>query len=189
MLATLLSRYWWVLLLRGLLAILFGVLAYAWPGLTVRVLVLLFGAYALLDGVSALISAAGGVAPGTPRWLVVVRGLLGIAAGILTLLAPGVTAVVLLLYIAFWAVLSGVTEVAAAVRLRREIEGEGLLILGGLASVAFGVLLIARPAAGALAVVWLIAAYAIVYGVLLAALAFKVKGFADRRAAGPGPAR
>ena len=182
MLATLLSRYWWVLLVRGLLAILFGVMAYAWPGLTVAVLVLMFGVYALVDGVSSLVSAAGGVTPGTPRWLVVVRGLLGIGAGILTLMAPGVTAAVLVLYIGFWAILTGVAEIMTAVRLRKEIEGEWLLALGGLASVVFGGLLVTRPGAGALALVWLIAAYALVYGVLLVALSFKAKGFAGRAA-------
>ena len=120
----------------------------------------------------------------------VVRGLLGVAAGLFTLLSPGITATALVLYIAFWAILTGVIEILAAIRLRREIEGEGLLALGGLASVGFGILLVARPAAGAVALVWIIAAYAIVYGALLVALAIKAKGFADRAAgARPKPGR
>jgi uncharacterized membrane protein HdeD (DUF308 family) len=188
MLATLLSRYWWVLLIRGLLAIAFGLMAYAWPGLTLGVLILFFGAYALVDGISSVASAIGGHAAGTPRWPLVLRGVLGIVAGLLTLFAPGITAVALLLYIAVWAILTGIAEIVTAIRLRREIEGEWLLALSGLASVVFGVLLIARPGIGALAVVWLIAAYAIVYGVLLVALAFRARRFAHRPGAVPSRA-
>jgi uncharacterized membrane protein HdeD (DUF308 family) len=190
MLATLLSRYWWVLLVRGLLAIAFGLMAYAWPGLTLGVLVLLFGAYALVDGVSSVASAIGGQGTGTPRWHLVLRGLLGIAAGLVTLFVPGLTAMALLLYIAAWAILTGIAEIATAIRLRREIQGEWLLVLCGVSSVVFGGLLIARPGIGALAVVWLIASYAIVYGALVVALAFRARSFGERPgAAVPRPAR
>ncbi len=174
MLTELLRRYWWVLLLRGIVAILFGVLAFAWPGITLASLVLLFGAYALVDGVFALIGAIRGGGR-EPWWLLVLEGLVGIGVGVLTIFAPGVTALALLFYIAIWAIATGVLEIAGAVALRKEIEGEWLMVLSGLASVVFGALLVARPGAGALAVLWLIGAYAIAFGVLLVLLSFKAR--------------
>lgn len=174
MLVDALARYWWVLVFRGLLAIAFGVLAFLWPGLTLASLVLVFGAYALVDGVSAIVSALRGRGE-EPWWLLVLEGAVGIGIGVLTLLAPGITALALLFYIAIWAIATGVLEIAAALALRKEIEGEWLLVLGGLVSVAFGVLLMARPGAGALAVLWLIGAYAIAFGVLFLFLGLKLR--------------
>jgi uncharacterized membrane protein HdeD (DUF308 family) len=174
MLTELLARAWWLILLRGIFAVLFGVLAFAWPGITLASLVLLFGAYAFVDGVFALIGAVRGGGR-EPWWLLVLEGLVGIGIGALTIFAPGVTALALLFYIAIWAIATGVLEIAAAVAVRKEIEGEWLLILSGLASVAFGALLIARPGAGALAVLWLIGAYALAFGVLLVLASFKVR--------------
>jgi uncharacterized membrane protein HdeD (DUF308 family) len=188
MLTELLSRYWWVLLLRGIFAILFGVLAFVWPTITLATLVLLFGAYALVDGVFALIGAIRGGGR-EPWWLLVLEGLVGIGIGVLTLFAPGITALALLFYIAIWAIATGVLEVAGAISLRKEIEGEWLLILSGIASVLFGVLLVARPAAGALAVLWLIGSYAIVFGVLMIMLAFKARKLSPEVAAAPPRAR
>jgi uncharacterized membrane protein HdeD (DUF308 family) len=175
MLVESLARYWWVVVLRGVLAIAFGILAFVWPGITLASLVLVFGAYALVDGIFAIVSAIRGGGQ-EPWWLLVLEGGVGIGIGILTLFAPGITALGLLFYIAIWAIATGVLEIAAALALRHEIEGEWLLVLSGLASVAFGALLIARPGAGALAVLWLIAAYAIAFGVLLVLLGFKVRG-------------
>lgn len=183
----LLSRNWWVLLLRGLVAIAFGVLTYVQPGLSIASLVLLFGAYSMADGVLGVYSVIAGRKEREHWWVLLLEGLVGIGIGILTFFAPGVTTFALLFYIAVWAVTTGVLEIVAAVRLRREIEGEWLLVLGGLASVVFGVLLLANPGAGAVAVVWLIAAYAIAFGVVLCLLAFKArsfgKGLAERRTA------
>src|SRR4051812_29572050 len=159
------SRHWWVFALRGIAAILFGILAFAWPGMTLTILVLLWGAYALVDGVLALVSAFR--ARQDQRWSLLFEGVVGIAAGIVTLIWPGLTALVLLYIIAAWALITGVFELIAAFRLRRVIRDEWWLVLGGVASVAFGVLMLVMPAAGALALVWLIAAYAIVFGVLL----------------------
>jgi uncharacterized membrane protein HdeD (DUF308 family) len=189
MLSELLSRYWWVLLLRGLLAILFGILAFAWPGVTLASLVLLFGVYALVDGVSAVVSALGRRGEQEHWWVLLLEGLVGIGAGLLTLFAPGVTAVVLLLYVAVWAIATGVLEIVAAIRLRKEIEGEWLMALSGVASVVFGVLLMARPGAGALAVLWLIGAYALVFGVLLVALSFRVRRLGTEQPALRTPGR
>ena len=174
MLVEALARYWWVVVLRGVLAIALGVLAFVWPVVTLTSLVYVFGAYALVDGVFALLSALRGGGE-EPWWLLVLEGGVGIGIGVLTLFAPGITALALLFYIAIWAIATGVLEIAAALALRKEIEGEWLLVLGGLVSVAFGALLIARPGAGALAVLWLIGGYAIAFGALLVLLGFKLR--------------
>lgn len=170
------QRGWWLLVLRGVFAVLFGVLAFAQPNITLAALVLLFGAYALVNGVFTL--AMGLRAPkGMPgKGTLVLLGLLGVAAGVLTFVYPGITALSLLVVIAWWAILTGIFEIATAVRLRKEISNEWFLILSGALSVVFGVLLIARPNAGALAVVWLIGAYALLFGILLLVLAVKMKG-------------
>ncbi len=179
-LSTVLARSWWLLLLRGIIAILFGILTYFQPGISLATLVLLFGAFSLADGALGTWQAINARKERENWWVLLLGGLLGIGVGLLTLFHPGVTALALLFYIAIWAVATGVLEIVAAIRLRKEIEGEWLLILAGVASVLFGVLLIARPEVGALAVLWLIAAYAIAFGVILVVLAFKARGFARR---------
>jgi uncharacterized membrane protein HdeD (DUF308 family) len=179
-LAETLSRNWWVLLLRGVVAILFGVLAFMQPGISLASLVLLFGAFAFADGVLGAWTAISHRKDTENWWVLLLEGLLGVGVGALTLLNPGVTALVLLFYIAIWAMATGVLEIVTAIRLRKEIEGEWMLVLAGLASVVFGVLLMASPGAGALAVLWLIGSYAIVFGMLLVALAFRVRGAAKR---------
>jgi uncharacterized membrane protein HdeD (DUF308 family) len=167
------TRYWWFVALRGLAAVLFGIAAFAWPGITLTLLVLLFGAYALVDGVFALIYAFGS-GRRFRGWLVV-EGLAGIVLGVIALVWPGITALSLLYLIAGWAVVTGVLEIIAAIRLRKVITNEWMLALSGLASVIFGVILAIQPGAGALALIWLIAAYAIVFGVLLIALGFRLR--------------
>ena len=170
-----LTRRWWVVALRGVAAVIFGILALVWPAITLGALVLLFGAYALVDGVCALWTAATGgpAASGRRPWLVL-EGVVGVAAGVVTVVWPGITALALLAVIAAWAFVTGVLEIVAAVRLRREIEGEWLMVLSGVLSVVFGILLIINPAAGALAVTWLIGAYAIVFGAVLLGLAMRL---------------
>jgi uncharacterized membrane protein HdeD (DUF308 family) len=182
-LAETLSRNWWVLLLRGIVAILFGVLTFMRPGISLASLVLLFGAYALADGVLGAWTAISHRKDRENWWVLLLEGVLGIGVGVLTLVKPGVTALVLLFYIAIWAIATGVLEIVTAVRLRKEIQGEWMLVLAGLASVAFGVLLMAAPGAGALAVLWLIASYATLFGILFVALAFRVRGVARKIAA------
>jgi len=179
-LAAILHRGWWLLLLRGIVAIAFGVITWLEPGISAAALVLLFGAFAFADGVLSTWTAIAGRADHEYWWLVLLRGLLGIGVGILAFVEPGVLALALLFYIAIWAIATGVLEIATAIRLRREIEGEWLLILSGLISVVFGVVLVARPGAGALALLWLIASFAIAFGVVLVILAFKARGFARR---------
>jgi len=180
MLARLLTRYWWVLLLRGVLAILFGVVAYAWPGLTLATLVMFFAAFVLVDGVFDVFHAFGGRKENENWWVLLLEGLLGIAFGLITWTNPGITTLVLLLFIAFWAMATGILRIVMALRLRKEIEGEWWLILSGLASVLFGVLVMARPGAGALAMLLFIAAWAIVVGIFLVILAFKARGFGKK---------
>ena len=169
-----LAKNWWLLLLRGIAAIIFGLLAFAWPGLTLVTLILLYGAYALVDGVLAIVAAITGGVPGSRWWLAMV-GLLGIAAGLVTFLTPGLTALVLLFFIAGWAIVTGVFEIIGAIKLRKEIDNEWLLILGGIISVLFGLGMMLAPGAGALALVWVIGAYSVVMGVIFVALAFRLR--------------
>jgi uncharacterized membrane protein HdeD (DUF308 family) len=175
-----LAEHWWVLLLRGIVAILFGLLAYARPVLTIAALVLLWGAYALVDGIFEVVAGVK-AKYGTLIFL----GILGIAAGLVTFFWTAITAITLLYVIAFWAIVAGVMQIAAAVRLRKEVQGEWLWILSGLCLVVLGVLLIAQPGAGALSLVWLIASFAIAWGILLVILAFRLKAHHGRLVAKP----
>jgi uncharacterized membrane protein HdeD (DUF308 family) len=168
---------WWLLALRGLVAILFGVLAFIWPSVTLLTLVWLFGAFALVNGFLSLALAA--KAPkGYPRLgSLILGGLLGILAGLLTFVMPGITALGLLILIAAWALVTGILEIVAAIRLRKIITNEWLLILAGIASVAFGAILLVWPAAGALALIWWIGAWALVFGILMMILAFRMRNW------------
>jgi uncharacterized membrane protein HdeD (DUF308 family) len=175
-----LTRYWWAVVLRGVAAVLFGLLALIWPDITLFVLVILFGAYALVDGVLALVAAAMGENRGRRGWLIF-EGVAGVLAGIVTFDWPGATTLALLYLIAAWALVTGVLEVMAAIRLRREIHGEWLLILSGVCSVLFGILLVVWPATGALALVILIGSYAIVFGVVLVAFGMRLRRLQQER--------
>jgi uncharacterized membrane protein HdeD (DUF308 family) len=176
MVATL-TRYWWVLAIRAVAAILFGIAAFLWPGITLTVLVLLFGAYALVDGIFAVIAGISARQEQERWWMMILEGLAGILIGVLTFLWPGITALVLLYFIAAWSIVTGAFEIAAAIRLRKEIEGEWLLGLAGIASMLFGILLVVLPGPGALALIWLIGAYALIFGILLLVLAFRLRGW------------
>jgi uncharacterized membrane protein HdeD (DUF308 family) len=167
-------RHWWALALRGLAAVVFGILAFALPGMTLALLVVLFGAYALVDGVLAIVSALR--SGGEHLWYLLLEGVLGIAAGIAAFTWPGLTALVLLFIIAVWAILTGLLEVVAAVRLRKAIKNEWAWIAGGIVSVVFGLFMLISPGPGALAFVWLIGAYAIIFGITLFGLAWEVRG-------------
>ena len=170
-----LADRWWLLLLRGIAAILFGVLAFIWPGLTLVTLVLMFGAFALVDGAIMLGAAFSGAAKPMPSWWLVLVGLLGIAAGIVTFLWPGMSAILLIMFIGAWAVAHGIFEIIGAIQLRKEIENEWALILGGIISVIFGIIVLIAPGAGALALVWWIAIYSIVFGVMFVAFALRLR--------------
>jgi uncharacterized membrane protein HdeD (DUF308 family) len=179
-LGSLLQRNWWVMLLRGLAAIGFGILVITKPQISLQVLVYLFGVYVLVEGILGVAVAIQGRNAIDSWGVLLLWGLLGVAVGILAFLKPDLTALALLFYIALWAIGTGVLEIAAAIRLRELIQNEWLLILAGIVSVAFGVWLIARPDAGALAVLWAIGIYAIVFGVLVVLFAFKIRSYVGK---------
>lgn len=183
-----LAKSWWVFLVRGLAAIAFGVVAVIWPGITLGALVIVFGAYAIVDGVFDVVlgirgeaSSGGAITGGDRAWLVV-TGIVGVAAGLIAFLWPGITAVALLWVIAFWAILTGVVELFAAWKLRAELTNEWMWILSGLLSIALGILLLLQPATGALALVLWVGILAIAWGVALCVLAFRIKGLAGQTA-------
>lgn len=179
-----LTRNWWAVALRGLAGILFGIITFVSPGISLAALVLLFGAYAFADGVLSIVSAVR--RRGADRWwLLLLQGIVGIGAGVVTLLWPGITALALLFVIAAWALVGGVLQVAAAIRLRKVITGEWLLALSGVLSIALGVLLVLFPGPGALALVIWIGAYAFVFGILLLVLGFRLRGLRSPRAHQP----
>jgi uncharacterized membrane protein HdeD (DUF308 family) len=180
------TGHWWALALRGAIAILFGLAALLRPDIALGALILLFGAYALVDGVFAIVGVFGGTRGGTPRWLLLVEGIAGILAGIIAFVLPGLTAILFLYLIAAWAVITGIFEIATAIRLRQQITGEWALIVGGVLSVLFGVILaVIGPVAGLLSLIWLIGIYALVFGILMLITAFQVRG----RDASSGPDR
>jgi len=172
------TRRWWALVLRGLAAIAFGILTFVAPAISLFALVIMWGAYAIVDGVFAVVLAIRGarVAPGW-GWLLA-EGIVGIGAGVVTFLWPGITAIALLAVIATWAILTGLAEIVTAIRLRRQVRGEWMLAASGVLSIVFGVLLAMRPGAGALAVTWMIGGYAVVFGALLVALGFRLHQWA-----------
>lgn len=170
-----LSQHWWMLAVRGVVAIIFGVLAFALPGMTLLTLVLLFGAYAFINGVLALIHALS--APkGYPRFGgLLFTGIISLAAGVLAFAWPGITALSLVVLIAAWAIVNGIFEIATAIRLRQVIQHEWLLALAGVLSVLLGLVMLVQPGVGALALIWWIGAFAVAFGVLLVVLSFRVR--------------
>lgn len=179
-----LAKNWWLILLRGICAVIFGVLAFVWPGVTLVTLVLLYGLFALADGILSLLAAVTGDKGDSPapRWWLAVVGLLGLAAGLITLFWPGMTALVLLIFIAAWAIASGLMQIVGAIRLRKEIDDEWLLIASGVLSVLFGIAMLAWPGAGALAMIFVISTFAILYGALLISFALRLRKLAHATA-------
>lgn len=173
------AKYWWVFLVRGLLGIVFGVLAFVMPMITVATLVIVWGAYAFTDGIVALWAAITGNTDNDNRWLVGLQGVIGVAAGVLAFVMPVVTGLGLLMLIAAWSLAVGVLQLVAAVKLRKEITSELWLGLSGFVSILFAFFVIARPGEGALAVIWIIGSYSIIFGVILVAFAFRVRKAAN----------
>jgi uncharacterized membrane protein HdeD (DUF308 family) len=178
-------RNWWALVVRGIIAILFGLLAVVWPGLTVTALIILFGAYAVVDGIFTIVAAAMGGGMGN-RWGLLLEGIVSVIAGIIAFVWPGLTALALLYVIAFWAIVTGILEIVAAVRLRREITNELALGIAGVLSILFGLIAIVFPRAGALSIIWIIAVYAILFGILLIALGLRVRSWTQTSGSGLG---
>jgi len=175
MIGEILSRYWWMTVLRGLFWILFGVVILARPGISLLSLTLALGIVIFADGVLNVVNAFAGRKVHEDWWVLLLVGLTGIGIGALTFYSPQTTALALVFYVAIWAIATGLLQIAAAIRLRRQLAGEVWWILAGIASVIFGVLLIVQPAAGALTLLWLFAVYAIAFGVLLVLLALRVR--------------
>ena len=169
------SRSWWLVALRGGAAILFGIVAFAWPGVTLIALALLWGCYAIVDGVMAIVAGWRVRDTGAPMWPLALLGALGVIAGLAAIIAPGVATLALVTLVGAWAIVTGALESVAAVRLRRAIEGEWMLVLAGSATVALGVAVLIRPGVGAIALAWWIGAYAIAFGVLLVVLGFRLR--------------
>jgi uncharacterized membrane protein HdeD (DUF308 family) len=169
----LLAKNWWALELRGALTVAFGLLALFLPGITLGALVLVFGLYALAEGAVLLVMSFSKRSE-EHWWITLLQGLAGIGAGIVTFVWPGITAVALLAIIAGWALITGVLEIVGAIRLRKEIQGEWLLVLSGVLSLVFAFVLLSNPAAGALAIVWVIGLYAVAFGILQMILGFRL---------------
>jgi uncharacterized membrane protein HdeD (DUF308 family) len=175
-----LARNWWLLALRGVAGILFSIVAFVWPGATLAALILVFGAYVFVDGIFAVIAGIGMRRQMDRWWLIVLEGAVGIILGVLTFRSPDTTALVLVTFIAAWSIITGIFEIATAVRLRKLIANEWLLILSGIVSIIFGTLVIALPGAGAISIVWLLGTYALLFGILTLMLAFRVRGMRER---------
>ncbi|MBV8289273.1 MAG: HdeD family acid-resistance protein, partial [Hyphomicrobiales bacterium] len=174
------ARRWWMLVIRGVAAVIFGVLAIAWPGISLLALVLLWGAYALIDGASAIAMAIRAGGEGRRWGWLLFEGIVGVAAAFFTAINPGITAFALLMLIAAWAVLTGIAEIVTAIELRRQIRGEWLLAASGVLSIVFGALTVMFPGAGALTLVTVVGAYAIAFGVLLTVLGFRIRSVVTR---------
>jgi uncharacterized membrane protein HdeD (DUF308 family) len=174
-----LARNWWTWLVRGILAIVFGILAFLWPGATILAIGILFGAYALVDGIFAIVAAVRAAETQQRWWPFVLEGIVGILIAAITFYDIRITLFALYFTIAAWAFLTGILEIIAAVQLRKHIANEIWLIIGGIASILFGVLMIYFPLAGALAIIWLIAAYAIVFGFIMIAFSLRLRAHAQ----------
>jgi len=174
---------WWVVVLRGLTAVAFGVLAFASPHLTLTTLVLLFGYFAIVYGLFSLAASFGGRRQGAARWLLAMEGVIGLWAGIVTLRTPSTTAMVLIFFIWVWAIATGLLRIFEAIRLRKEISGEVWLALSGVLGVLFGLLLIFRPMAGVITLAWIIAGYALLLGILEILLGFELRSMGHSRLA------
>ena len=173
--AALFTSRWWAVLLRGLVAIVFGILAFTWPGVTLATLVLLFAIYAITDGVFSLFAAIGGRPHREQRWLLALEGVVSIWAGVVMLRAPAATAIFLVFFISIWAMATGFLRIVEAIRLRKEISGELWLVLSGVLSVLFALMLMVRPLVGMVALVWVIAGYALLLGLIEVLLSFELR--------------
>jgi uncharacterized membrane protein HdeD (DUF308 family) len=170
-----LARNWWALLIRGIVAIIFGILAFAWPGATIVAIGILFGAYAFVDGIFAIVAAIRAAEAHERWWPFLIEGIIGIVIAAITFYDIRITLLALYFTIAAWAFLTGILEIVAAVQLRKQIANEIWLIIGGLASILFGILMLWFPFAAAIAIIYLIGAYAIVFGIIMIAFSFRLR--------------
>jgi len=172
-----LTRNWWIFAIRGIAAIIFGILAFLVPAITLGALILLFGAYAIVDGVSLIYGVARhGTAYMRHHWTLLLIGVLSLGAGVIAFVLPGLTALSLLYVVAAWSVVIGIVQIAAAINLRREIAGELWMALGGILAIVFGVYLVVFPGDGLLTLVWLVGAWAIIFGLFSLLLSVRLRG-------------
>lgn len=176
------NQFWWLLVLRGLIAVIFGVLAFMVPATVLLALVLVFGIYALTDGVMAVITGLRNREENSSWWVQLLEGLAGIAAGAAALFIPGVAATALLFIIAYWAIFTGAMEIISAIRLRREIDNEWSLAISGALSVLLGFFILLNPGAGLIGLLWAIGGYAVLFGLLFIYLGLKARRFSQRYA-------
>ncbi len=169
-----LTRNWWALALRGVVAIVFAIIAFALPGLTLEVFVLVFAVYAIVDGVFAIIAGMRAAEHHERSWPFFLEGLLDVAAGVIIVLWPGLSLLALVIFVGVWAVMTGIALLIAAFGLRR-LHGEWLLIVNGIASLLLGIFFLISPIAGVLVLAWWIGAYALLFGVLLIALSLRLR--------------
>jgi uncharacterized membrane protein HdeD (DUF308 family) len=181
---------WWTLALRGLAAVIFGVLAFFMPIATWTALVFLFGAYALVNGIFAIIAGIRAPKEFKRWWALLIVGIFSVIAGVLAFIMPGVTSLALLIMIASWAMATGIFEIVAAIQMRKYITGEWLMVLSGILSIVFAVLLLINPFAGMLAIVWIVGVYALIFGILMLILGFKLRSLehSTQHPATPHPA-
>lgn len=173
-----LARNWWALLVRGIAAVIFGILALVWPGAAMVAIGILFGAYAFVDGIFAIVAAVRAAETHERWWPFVIEGIIGLAIAAIAFYDVGVVIWALVFTIAAWALLTGIMEIVAAVQLRKQIANEAWLILGGILSILFAALLVWRPIAGAVAVVWIVGIYAVVFGFTMIALSLRLRSHA-----------
>lgn len=166
---------WWAIMLRGVLGIVIGIVAFFMPISTLLALVYLFGGYVLVDGVLNLVAAWRQTTGQKPWWALLLAGIAGIGAAVISFVWPGITALALVYVVSAWALMTGVFEIAAAVKLRKEIEGEWMLALSGVVSIVLSFLLAFFPDAGAIGLVWYLGAYAMVFGILMLALGWRLR--------------
>lgn len=181
---TWLARNWWLVEVRGVLALLVGILTFAWPLATIEAFVFLFGIYSFLDGAFALAAAVAGNARRNEWWALLLEGLIGLALGVVAFASPGTIAVAAVFVVAFWAIVTGVLEIGAAVRLRTYVANELWLLLSGVVSILFGAALFVAPGPGLVVLTWLFGIYSILFGVTLIVFGFRVRSWAGRTVAG-----
>ncbi|WP_239352044.1 HdeD family acid-resistance protein [Snodgrassella communis] len=174
----LLSENWWMVLIRGGAALIFGLLTWFYPFVSILIMVMFFGVYALIDGVLGVVIAINGRRTHQDWWLMLIWGMVSILAGIMTFFVPGITWLVLITFIAIWSLVSGILQIIAAIRLRKSIHGEGWMIVAGMLSVLVGIILFVNPVQGGIALTWVIGIYAALFGVMNIALAFRLRRFA-----------
>lgn len=177
-LVDLLSKNWWMILIRGGAALIFGLLTWFYPFISILIIVMFFGVYALIDGVLGVVIAINGRRTHQDWWLMLIWGMVSILAGIMTFFVPGITWLVLITFIAIWLLVSGILQIIVAIRLRKSISGEGWMIVAGMLSVLVGIILLVNPVQGGIALTWVIGVYAALFGVMNIALAFRLRRFA-----------